>query len=235
MKATVLKYVVFIAGILLLGFVLTLIKDQFSSSGLFALDAVVLLLIYLSGYFSFGEVFFSAVRFGDKVASLGVLIAISTLYSFLALAGVAVGLYSPIGVEWQYLYQAAFLFFAIVGFYFSAIAQTREQAIHQQSAIADETMSTLLSKADILRTRALASSVATHHQKEQVRLLVDRIKFISYNPLPYAKVLDEYINEEMDLILMLLQSLPDTAADWEAVITSCNSWITDRTRMVITQ
>lgn len=235
MKANVLKYIVFIGGILLQGCILGLVKDKFPSSDLFALDAVVCLLIYLCSYLSFGGVFSSTIHVGNKVASMGVLMVTGSLYSVLAAIGIAVGLLVPIAIEWQCIYQATFLFLVFVGLYLGATAEKREQAIYHQSVAAGESMGTLLSQAEHLRTRVLSSSATTPYQKEKTQLLVDRIKFISFNPSSAARALEGHISDEFSRMLTLLPSLPDAAAEWNASLSACEAWVTHRTRMVITQ
>lgn len=235
MKTNLLKYVMLIGGILLLVSLLLLLQDKFPSPAIFALDAVVISLIYIACFFSFGGIFSSAVRFGDKVASLGILMATDTAYTLLAIAGIVAGFIYPIAIEWQCLYQGLFLFLAVVGLYLASVSESREKNIRQQSTANGQTINTLYSEIELLRIRTNSSPTASLFQKNKVQFLSERIKFISFNPSSIASSLDKEISNEFNCMLSLLQTLPESSTKFNASLAKCETLIGERIHLRISQ
>ena len=234
MSTNTIKHIILWGGLLLIGASLTLLKDKFPSHSIFVLDSIVILLVYLCNWFSFGTVFVPASSFSGKAVSLGVSIYTDFLYTLLAIAGIIIGILLLIPIEWQCIYQGAILLLAIVGIYTSSIAGARESAIHHASQQKGGSIDRIKAGSEQLLISATTSTGLDSIQKDRIRALTGRIKFISSNTSAIAASLDNEISTEFSRMTTLLESLPDTSTEFNAALERCDKLVTERIRRVTT-
>lgn len=230
--STILRYVLILFGEVLLIAVLFFYFKEYTDEAWFRMDLLVLSFIYLANVLIQPALFVSGKRFSEQVTGYGVSWFFTGLYSFLGIAGVIAGYLLAWPVEWQCLYQLAFLLIYGIGIYWSRLAIEKFREVKQEMKHDYKGIDRLKDQVITLKLTALDKALSRNIQDE-IRHLEERIGYISPCPEAGALILEGKLGEELRDLLFLVQSNPVQVVDLDGRIRHCNNIITERLKFTI--
>lgn len=227
----ILKSILILLGVVIIFWVAFYLRGAETVPGLFWLNTIVVVVVYLTNAINLFSVFSSRDTFRKTMAGIGIHYFFSGLYSILALAGIWVGHLCSFEPGIQMIYQVVFLAFLLWGYFFafSAMEQAEEAQGERQAALGG--VASMREQTDEIIS-LLQRNTAASRERAQVADLQEKLQYISGSSQPKARELEDAYLAELRKIRNLSHAQVIDEAAFNESCRLCHILLEERKRVL---
>ena len=172
-------YVVLIAGLVLIFTGFFLFVPQEKRSDVFWLDLATVCVVFMISSLTELGLFGINFDFEKQMGGLGIRLAYIRLYSFLAIAIIAIGYFGEIHFRYQLFFQLFAAFILLVGFFFTHLSSSKAVSVQAEQDMERKGKDEILRALNQFEILFTGNSTKWEGEKQKINFLKENVRYLS--------------------------------------------------------